>query len=385
MSKKTISFVAIDSWFFRESRPMDANGESQSIFPPGIRTVSGAIRTLIGEQLQVNWQDFKANEAHHPLKEIIGSNKEGDLGKLTFKGVWISQQNKRLYPAPLHLMEKQQKLYILKLAGKGIFCDQGKNIRLPELPCEQARGSKPLESTWIDEETFQLILEGATIKYDKDHFFALDHLITQETRTGIARNNALRTVQESMLYQTQHVRPNPDINLEVDVNGLPDDVDLCKTLVRLGGESRAANLLVKDQCPTLPVIDKKNVDFTKSQGIIIYLLSPLQMQYENHKKHPLPDFTFKEQSDQTSYWHGYIAGVALKLHGAVVGKSIRDGGWDMAKHQPRDDRSLTPAGSVFFCEVESGDIANAIALLHGKQIGELQQYGYGLMAVGIWN
>lgn len=149
MSEKTISFSAIDSWFFRETRPMDASGESQSIFPPGIRTVSGAIRTWIGEQYKVDWHEFKSNE-DHPLRSIIGSSKEGDLGALTFKGVWISKQGKRLYPAPLHLMKKEQQLYQLQLAEKGIWCDLGKNIRLPELPSEEAKASKPLENTWMD-------------------------------------------------------------------------------------------------------------------------------------------------------------------------------------------------------------------------------------------
>ncbi|MEE9304504.1 MAG: type III-B CRISPR module-associated Cmr3 family protein, partial [Thiotrichaceae bacterium] len=343
MNKKTISFSAIDSWFFRETRPMDANGESQSIFPPGIRTVSGAIRTWIGEQQHVDWQDFKTNK-NNPLRGVIGSSKEGDLGALTFKGVWISRQGKRLYPTPLHLMKKEQQLYKLQLAENTINCDLGKNIRLPELSSEEARGSKPLEKTWIDEETFQTILNDETLHFSKEHFFTSDSLFCKEPRTGIARNNTLRTVREGLLYQTQHIRPESDIRLEVDVSGLPDTCTSNTSLVRLGGESRAASLQVNEKNSALPTINTETTDLTNLQGIIIYLLSPLQMQYESYKDQPLPDFIFKEQSDQASYWQGNIEGVDLKLHGAVVGKAIRDGGWDMAKHQPRDDRSLIPAG-----------------------------------------
>jgi CRISPR-associated protein Cmr3 len=384
MSEKMISFSAVDSWFFRETRPMDASGESQSIFPPGIRTVSGAIRTWIGEQQQVDWQAFKSDKSH-PLRKVIGSSKDDDLGALSFKGVWISKQGKRLYPAPLHLMKNEQQLYRLQLVEKGIICDLGKNIRLPELPCEEAKGSKPLENTWVDEETLQAILSGEQVDYDEQHFFTADSLFSRETRTGIARDNALRTDKESMLYQTQHIRPVSEIMLEVDVSGLPDNVVSGNALVRLGGESRAASLVVNEKSSALPAIKINSTDLTDRQGIIIYLLSPLQMQYMNYKNQPLPDFGFVEQAKKSSYWKGNIAGVDLKLHGAVVGKSIRDGGWDMAKHQPRDDRSLIPAGSVFFCEVSNGSIADAIDALHGKQLGELQQYGYGQIAVGIWN
>lgn len=383
MSKKTISFSAVDSWFFRETRPMDANGESQSIFPPSIRTVSGAIRTWLGEQEQVNWYEFNSNK-NHPLRKIIGSSQDGDLGSLSFKGVWISKQGKRLYPAPLHLMKKKHQLYQLQLAKKGIRCDLGENIRLPELPSNEAKGSKPLENTWIDGETLQTILSGEKIVYDDKHFFTPDSLFSKETHTGIALDHALRTVKESMLYQTRHIRPDSDIKLEVDVDGLPDKSTLDTALVRFGGESRAACLEVNEKNTTFPAI-KENIDFTNLHGILIYLLSPLQMPYKHYKNQPLPNFVFKQQAEQTSYWKGAIEGVELKLHGAVVGKSIRDGGWDMAKHQPRDDKSLLPAGSVFFCEVTKDSIADAIEKLQGKQLGELQPYGYGQIAVGIWN
>lgn len=390
MSEKMISFSAIDSWFFRESRPMDASGESQSIFPPGIRTISGAIRTWIGEQQHIDWKDFRKNE-NNPLRSIIGSNKEGDLGMLRFKGVWISKQGKRLYPAPLHLMEKDHKLYKLQLATNGINCDLGKNIRLPELPNEEARGSKPLENTWIDEETYHVILNGngKNINFNKEHFISHDALFSKETRTGIARNNTQRTVKEGMLYQTQHIRPESDIRLEVDVSGLPETIASNENaLVRLGGESRAANLQVNNKSTALAVIDTESIDLTNAEGIIIYLLSPLQMPYENYSDQPLPNFSFHEKTEETSYWQGNIEGIGLKLHGAIVGKSIRDGGWDMAQHQPREDKSLIPAGSLYYCEVATANtasnIANAINTLHGKQLGELQQYGYGQIAVGIW-
>lgn len=238
---------------------------------------------------------------------------------------------------------------------------------------------------WIDKETLQAVLSGEKIIYDEDHFFTSDSLFSKETRTGIARDNALRTVKESMLYQTQHIRPNSDIMLEVDVDGFPDNITSGKALVRLGGESRAASLVVNTKASALSGIQIESADLANIEGIIIYLLSPLQMQYECYKDQPLPGFVFKEQSEKTSYWKGTIEGVDLNLQGAVIGKSIRDGGWDMAKHQPRDDRSLLPAGSVFFCEVDNVSITDATEKLQGKQLGELQKYGYGQIAVGIWN
>ncbi len=391
MTEKTINLKAVDSWFFRETKPMNAGGDAQSIFPPGIRTVAGAIRTWIGEKENVDWKAYKENDKH-PLRKTIGSNKDGDLGGLSFKGVWINKDGARLYPAPLHLLKKEQQLYQLILNEEGTHCDLGKNIRLPKLPSDDAKGSKPLENTWIDASTYQILLQGEAVSYDKEncgndnkHFFNLDSIFTSESRTGLARDNTKRTAIKGNLYQAQHIRPQADISLEVDIKGLPESCQQGSALVRLGGESRGASLHVNEQSASLAVIDTKNINVAETQGIIIYLLSALEMTYEDYKIKPLPSFKLKEKEEaDTSYWEGKIEGIPLKLHGAVVGKSIRDGGWDMAERKPRDDRSLIPAGSLYYCEVVDGDIAKAINAIHGKQLGKLQQYGYGQLAVGIW-
>ena len=59
-----INFEPVDSWFFRESRPHDAAGAAQlsSLFPPPIRTLAGAFKTLIGNSLGINWQQFARGE-----------------------------------------------------------------------------------------------------------------------------------------------------------------------------------------------------------------------------------------------------------------------------------------------------------------------------------
>jgi len=46
-------------------------------------------------------------------------------------------------------------------------------------------------------------------------------------------------------------------------------------------------------------------------------------------------------------WTGEIAGVRLEIHSTVIGKAIREGGWDQAAGAPRTVRSLLPAGSAW--------------------------------------
>lgn len=61
MTVTTLRFTALDTLFFRESRPYETIGGSElgSVFPPPPRTVAGAIRTAIGESLDADWKAFK--------------------------------------------------------------------------------------------------------------------------------------------------------------------------------------------------------------------------------------------------------------------------------------------------------------------------------------
>ncbi|WP_020559173.1 type III-B CRISPR module-associated Cmr3 family protein [Thiofilum flexile] len=373
-------FQATDTLFFRESRPMESMGELQSVFPPSVRTLAGAVRSLIGEQQNIDWQAFHIAKGN----ELIGYG--DDLGKLKFQGAWLSYNGERLYPAPLLLMQKenQQKdqkepeLLRLTLAKKGIWCDLGKNARLPELPANAA-GSKPLENTWLTQAGLTAVLQGNAPKI-ADVKKASD-LFEREPRVGIARDNSNRTVEPSLLYQTRHIRLQRAVSIELDASGLPQDFPHSH-IIRLGGEGRTASLEVKPENKTFP----KAPPIGSNQGLILYLLTPLQLKQQSKEWQPFPNFVREEREDLT-VWTGSLNGIELELHGAVTGKAQREGGWDMAKHEPRAVTSLIPAGSAFFCKVKNGDTETetAIKKLHNQQIGELKAYGYGHLAVGLWN
>ena len=83
-------FSALDTWFFRESRPMESIGgsELQSGFPPSPRTTSGAIRHLVGQKHNVNWSKWNKPDEYVDLKSTIGD--ANSLGKLRFNGPWCS-------------------------------------------------------------------------------------------------------------------------------------------------------------------------------------------------------------------------------------------------------------------------------------------------------
>jgi CRISPR-associated protein Cmr3 len=360
----TLTFNATDTLFFRESRPMEALGEAQSVFPPPVRTLAGAVRTLIGEHLGVNWHDF--NETHAQIADIGYGEK---LGNLSFQGAWLACAGERLYPAPLHVMRKDEKLFPLTLDTKTVRCDWGENVRLPKLPDgDEPKGSKPLENAWLNRAGLEAVLQG---KLPQNDIYNAKDLFTEESRLGIARDNATRSVQKGMLYQTQHIRPQAELSIEVDVEGLPSDFLNSTAMIRLGGEGRTASLCARQADNTFPKAS------TNSTKFALYLLTPL---------YGSPCLDFHRKKCSPTVWQGTLNGIALTLHGAITGKVQRVGGWDMAANKPRPVKSLVPAGSVFFCSVDNGDdIQAAINALHNQRIGDFTEYGYGHLAVGVWN
>jgi CRISPR-associated protein Cmr3 len=209
-----------------------------------------------------------------------------------------------------------------------------------------------------------------------------------------------------MLYQTQHLRLFNTVSLAVDVIGLPSTLldQQGNYIIRLGGEARTANLSICekitehpcfDQQKLLPKHSKKRTAkrkiaqiLKKAKGIMIYLLTPLLIQKKQEKWQPLPDFELFNEKGKTTVWKGELEGkdqkIQLILHSAITGKMKQEGGWDAANHCPRKMQSFIPAGSVFYCESEQLSVLDTIEKLQGTQMGELQQYGYGQIAVGIW-
>ena len=387
--KQTWELTAIDTLFFRESRPMEAPGSSElvSLFPPSTRTLAGAIRSHIGESMGVSWKAFHHDE-NDPVRDAIGYGDDFSE-QLQFNGIWVHYQGERLYPAPLNLMvkqnDKQQRTKITQIdfiyIGIPCECDLGEKVHLPCLP-ERMVGSKPLNNHWLTHAGLQKVLRGETPDRNTD-IISRKQLLKEEQRLGIARDNQTRRVKEGMLYQTRHIRFKKDTALSVDVTIKKDD--LKAGLIKLGGEGRMASLQLLKQAPVFPTSPTQGLDSCK--GIILYLLTPLLLP-ENTVENLtfLPNFE-KKETEQGTVWQGSLNDVSLILVSSIIGKAQREGGWDMAKHAPVPVRDLIPAGSVFYCELKDPStttIQQAITALHDTQSGKEQHLGRGHMAVGLW-
>lgn len=374
MSKR-LKFSAFDTLFFREARAMESVGAKplEGRFPPTARTVAGALRSVVGEAMNVDWQAYRNGDAsQQSVRDIIGAADGEGIGKLDLRGAYPMLGDERLYPVPLHLLGKENH-YVRLQCGTAVVCDLGK-VYLPEKPASAAadkklQGAKPLENCWLTGEDLARVLAGGEPK----RVIQQGELFAPEARLGIALKPQERSAEDGKLYQTVHARVRNDVSIGVDVAGVPDDMKL-DSVLRLGGEGRFAHV-ASAEVQTIPAVTHpKDV-----QGLLLMLCTAADF---------LGDWLpqgFKAQADEqgVTVWQGELAGVTLSIQCAVLGKSQREGGWDMQRHQSRPAVSLVPAGSVYFCKV-AGDLQQAAAVLHGKKIGNESTLGRGELAVGYW-
>jgi CRISPR-associated protein Cmr3 len=381
-----LQFTPMDTWFFRESRPHDAVGASElsSLFPPPVKTLLGAVRTFLGDSLAVNWKKFNAGDGFSHaqpdlnLIDVIGNSE--NLGQLSVNGAWVCKNGQRLYPAPCYLMQKDKTLTRLHI-GKVVECDLGK-VRLPEL---SEAGYKGLEQTWVTAEGWQKLLDGETPT--QDELVKAYELFSNEPRLGIARNNQTRSVIESKLYQTQHLRLKEGVTIQLDIKGL-DERLIAKLpqqgneILRLGGEGRMTTLTAQDIHPAFPKL--KSDSFKK---FMINFITPAYFGEENHQGRMFPE-NFKEQEiNGQTVWRGAINKITFIIEAAVIGKVHREGGWDMKKHEPRAVKSYIPAGSAWFCRLDDESLTGkeVIEKLNGQCIGAETEWGRGQILIGVWD
>ena len=202
-------FEALDTLFFREPAPFHAGegGQAgqQSLFPPSMNTLQGAIRyhLALGQGCKPGEDKLWPNE--------LGDN--DDLGKLHLHGPYLYNDRGSLFPAPLFLLRKEtldiqgnsvKRYYRLKL-GNEVLTDFGR-VRLPVMP-KGLVGAKPMEQSWLTREAMEKVLAGDVLHSSTEEVFNSCDLWLNEPKVGIKRDAATRTAKDSMLYAVNMVRP----------------------------------------------------------------------------------------------------------------------------------------------------------------------------------
>lgn len=173
-----------------------------------------------------------------------------------------------------------------------------------------------------------------------------------------------------MLYQVEFVRPEADVGLLVEVEGvtLP-----CSGLLQLGGEARAGRYETVTTGVTLSP-DGCLTDGDKPLRFKVYLATPAFF-----RQGWLPA-AINAQTLQ-----GNWQGIDVTLIAAAIGKPQAIGGRDIARGDTqRAIRRAVPAGSVYFFETQA-TTDEVLAAFDGQCVCDAEadrQIGFGLGYVG---
>lgn len=378
-------FILTDSGFFKEARHHGAtSGFLTSLFPLPLTTFAGAIRTVIGNLADVDWEDFKRKtplkQETRALIEQIGG--PSDYGPLRFQGPWFCRNNERIYPLPASLsVSKHDKNNLQRIFPSELIHSDLGYVYFPGKAFARADPA----TGYITESGLLQLLQGDLPGPEK--WVKTDEIVKPEPRLGIALDHGRRGVIERQLYQTQHLRFNPVISLEVDVSGLEKVDYLQAGILPLGGEGRMASYSISLDKRDVPRLSEEAVNSLSENRFILILLSSVEIDPNNEAPGLPPGFKKISLPNGVSCWEGWLHGANVRIWSALIGKPLRMGGWDLAKHQPRSVRSLTPAGATYFCESEQ-TLAEIYDKLHGKTLLDEKTspeiLNRGLLAVAQW-
>ena len=410
-NSKWLWIEPLDVLLFRDSKPFTA-GEShraKSAFPPTPYPFVGAVRSriladvlpLVGSDFHAYREHITGKGQHQELNDIVAMLGDAkSYGRLRFRGPFLARKKsdgayEPLFPAPRDLFGSRC-LNPLAVAQQppGVSVAPAANASgNPVLLWSREPLGSELKDILLSANEMSGYLQGKAVTV------AEQKLVMPELRVGITLKSGQRAAQEGMFYMPEMIRlasKNGQAGFVFEISGLSfadasqeslrDYVLPSKGLLQLGGESRAVQYERIDSNPLQALASLKPLNNARFK---LYLATPAIFQ-----QGWLPDFIDGNTLAVKDNRELRGTGVDFKLIAAVVGKPLPIGGWDLAKNEPKPMYKAVPPGSVYFFELQNGDIKDVMELFHltckvqgltdDQGLQRLAQIGFGLTLVGSW-
>jgi CRISPR-associated protein Cmr3 len=348
-----------DVLLFRDGRSFAAargDRRATGVFPPPPTTVYGALRSALLSEVEavVDASDFGLSG---PAARVIGTQSEpGTLSIDRFALARRTQMGiERLYPVPNDVLVRKEdrgrdagdREYARLRPGK----DAAGPTNLPEglYPLQyEADGVFTNIDGYLPESAFLRVLRGeieATMEMVKP-----EALFRPEPRTSVAIGDG-GTGREGLLYTVDFTRTKTNGEETVGLAvSLADEEDLLPDSgwLRLGGEARSARYWTgeatsDDESEGLGDAIRRN-----EGRFTLVLTTPVAFD-DGWCPDPV-----------SPVGSGTLAGCAVQLQGAAVGRYEALGGWDLAKGRPKPTRRAVPAGSAYFFKLDDPSDADRL-------------------------
>ena len=345
ISSMTIEIEPIDPLFFRDGRPFGGPGDhwADSLGLPLPSTIYGA---LLGKYVSGNYSVEKLEELRKKRGKIESN--------LEIEFIYFIEENTSdreyeeikipLFPVPLDVVKEKEGEEIKVLNWENNLFTNNNNSLIPIAP--EGVEVEGLESNFfLREEDLKDYLDGEEeLSVEKFEF-------KTEPKIGIGLNKKRKAVEESKIYRVGFKRYEKfgdgtveKLKIRVKFKGLNIPGE---GILKLGGEGRSTKY---KRIETKLEILSETVKLEGEGFFKFYLTTPAIFE-----KGWIPDFLEKKNGKLRGTLclekeDGEKVEVEVSLKGAVIGKPIYVGGWDMVAGIPKPMFRAVPAGSVYLFE-----------------------------------
>ncbi len=324
----------IDTLFFKGSESLIAGQTvADSLFPPPVSVLKGALRTAYLKQKNISFEDYKKSNVSKDVIDNIGYC--GKEAPFNIKAVLFKKKNIYYLPIPLNWFldissEKKKNMFnkqttvnfdnvkIIKTKNQTeILNTIGINTSHTDIPIVELMSNDEdptsLSGKWISLEAFK------TKIINTNDIVAENEFISIEYRTGIELDLSKRKTKKGQLYSAGHIRFAPETKIVII---LDKNININKQdIITLGGEKRLVSYkeIQDSDIPDLSLQNSENKEFVS--------FAPIELTQDN------------------------INNIVATYKPKIVS------GWDMAKDFHKPTTTWLPAGTVFNKNINNQCIA----------------------------
>jgi len=350
----------LDVLFVRGNKSFgDPGSYGESLIPPRPSVAAGALRTRLLVDDGINLAAFAAGKIEHP---IVGTPDRPGPFRLT--AFHLARRHaagnvEALLPLPADMAVARPHAGGGRDSGDGIlfqvivpselsFSRTGwaSSYPLPLHPVLRQRvRTKPVGGYWLTESGWRKYLQGRTDLDPAADIIHSGRLWKLDVRVGVGLDATTRAAAEGRLFSAEAIAfmkrehgADYEVGFLVAIAGLDDDARLCRGVIRLGGDGRAAAIeAVQGYQP--PEADYERVAAERKCRLVLATPGIFQKGW-------LPDGV-TESSD--NYWFE-LHGVRGRLVAGCIPRAEVVSGWDLAKELPKAAQRAVPAGTVYWLD-----------------------------------
>lgn len=381
MSESTVRLEPRDPVIVRDGRPFssDPGAQAVSLDWPLPSTLSGALRTRIGNDNNFNWKNGGPDKARKISIQgpLMICSKDTDSDNNENWSVYLAA------PADAVPYEKDDQKKLMTLSPYSIPESAGCNLPEGILPLHVGEEFKPIPgySYWSLDDIVSWMC-GTKTSLPTSFMSKLE----RETRTHVGVNADSGTSEEGKLFSTMSICFN-DVHLTKEkvksacVGMLAkivadDNIKInAPGFIHFGGEKRVSRLA--DGNSLWPEFPKQYKSCNYDSRLKLLMATP-GIFADGWKPGWLKDGSIPG-----------IEGIKLKLVSAAINRKSPVSGWDMVTKKPKKVRYMAPAGCVYFFEVVEGkltpEVMKKLWLSSICDDPQDNRDGFGIVIPGIWD